>query len=235
MDYSKMRQYFLYSNKKYQEEWDKGIISKRTYFKKCLVISRMMVQYAIDEYNKASDRYNRITHLKERFKHQGVAITTLETQIAVQSKKCEEIRSLIANLGGIIRVSLDGWQCCGASYDDLFNFCCCSEKTDADMKKSISEGTTEFSELVFIYSLDYKSNGEWFDLSQYAPLTHSIKEYMLAEMEKACKDRSIADKVNEKLFETFPELRDCCILKTTDEFGDEIFTDLDGLPIDFEQ
>ncbi len=122
MNYSKMKKYFLYSQKKYNEEMKKGITSKHTYFKKCLVISRMMAQYTIDEYNKASDVYNNVRRMKERFEHQGVAITTLDTQIAVQSKKCREIRSLMATLGGIICTSLDGWQCCGASYDDLFNF-----------------------------------------------------------------------------------------------------------------
>lgn len=226
-----MKRYFLYSNKKYQEEQDKGIISKCTYFKKCLVISRMMAQYAIDEYNKVSDEYNRITHMKSRFKHQGVAITTLEAQIAFQSKLCKEIRGVIAALGGMICASLNGWQYCGASYDDLFNFCCCSEKSISDMKKSISEGVTDFSKLVFNNSPDYKVTGEWFEMTCYAPLTHSIREYMLAEIKKTCKDRNIADKINEKIFETFPELMDCLMIKSTDE----IFTDLDGLPIDFEQ
>ncbi len=234
MNFSKMKQYFLYSQKRYKQESDKGTISKRTYFKKCLVISRMMAQYAIDEYNNAYDEYNKVRRMKEQFKHQGVAITTLDTQIDIQSKKREEIRSLIATLGGIISASLDGWQCCGASYDDLFNFCCCSENSIAEMRKSISEGTTDFSELVCIHCPDYKGKGDFIDIGCYAPLTHSVKEYMCAEMEKACENRDIADKVNNKMFEMFPELKDSCMIKSTDEFGEEVWTDLDGLPVDFE-
>lgn len=234
MNFSEMKQYFLYSQKKYKQESDKGTISKRTYFKKCLIISRMMAQYAIDEYNKSCDEYNKARRMKERFKYQGVAITTLDTQIAVQAQKCEEIQSLIAALGGVICTSLDGCQCCGASYDDLFNFCCCSENSVADMKKSISEGITEFSELVCIHYPDYKGKGDFIDISHYAPLTHSVKEYMCEVFEKACENREIRDKVNNKLFELFPDLKDCCMIKSTDDEGNEIFTDLDGLPIDFE-
>ncbi len=234
MNFSKMNKYFLYSQKKYNKEMKKGITSKRTYFKKCLVISRMMAQYTIDKYNKSCDEYNKVRRMKERFEHQGVAITTLDTQITVQSKKCREIRSLMATLGGIICTSLDGWQCCRASYDDLFNFCCCSQKSIADMKKSISEEITDFSELTIIHYPDYKGKGDFIDIGCYAPITHSVKEYMLKEMKKACKDRDIRDKVNNKLFELFPELKDSCIIKSTDEFGDDVWTDLDGLPIDFE-
>lgn len=234
MDFNQIKQYFKYAQKKYQQEKDNGTISEQTYYKKCLVISRLVAQYTIDEYNKACDEYNKLRRMKQRFQQQGVVITTLDTQIAVSADKCKKIQDLIASLGGLICISLDGWQCFGATYEDLYNFCCCSEKTISDMKKDIDDGTVLFSDLVCIHYPDYKDKGDFIDICKYAPITHAVKEHMHEQMKTACKDRDIRDKINNKLFELFPDLEDCCLMENTDEFGDTIFTDLDGLPIDFD-
>lgn len=231
MDYNKIKQYFQYAQKKYQTEKDNGTISKQTYFKKCLVISRFMAQYTIDEYNKACDKYNKLRRMKKCFQQQGVTIITLDTQIAVSADKCKKIQDLIATLGKSICVCLDGWQCFGATYEDLYNFCCCSEKTISEMKESIADGTVLFSDLVFIHYPDYKENGDFIEIFKYAPITHSVKEHMKKEMKTACKDREIKDIINNKLFELFPDLEDCCVIATEDEFGDTILTDLDGFPV----
>ena len=55
---------------------------------------------------------------------------------------------------------------------------------------------------------------------------------MKKEMKTACKDRDIKDIINNKLFDLFPDLEDCCVIATEDEFGDTILTDLDGFPVD---
>lgn len=101
-----------------------------------------------------------------------------------------------------------------------------------DMKKDIADGTELFSDLVFIHYPDYKDKGDFIDICKYAPITHSVKEHMQQEMKTACKDRDIQEKINNKLFELFPDLEECCVIETEDEFGDTILTDLDGFPID---
>lgn len=232
MDYVKIKQYFQYAQRKYQAEKDNGEISLLTYYKKNLVISRLMAQYTIDEYNKAYDKYNTLRRMKQRFKQQGVVITTLDAQIIVPVMICQSIKDFIATLGKSICVCLDGWQCFGATYEDLYNFCCCSEKTISEMKKDIADGTVLFSDLVFIHYPDYKENGNFIQICKYAPITHSVKAHMKNEMKTACKDRDIREKINNKLFELFPDLEDCCVIATEDEFGDTILTDLDGFPID---
>lgn len=234
MDYDKIKQYFQYAQRKYQTEKDNGEISLLTYYKKNLVISRLMAQYTIDEYNKAYDKYNTLRRMKQRFMQQGVVIATLDAQIIIPAMICQSIKDFIATLGKSICVCLDGWQCFGATYEDLYNFCCCSEKTISDMKESIADGTVLFSDLVFIHYPDYKENGDFIDISKFAPITHSVKEHMKKEMKTACKDKEIREKINNKLFELFPDLEDCCIIKSVDEFGDTIYTDVDGNIIDME-
>lgn len=228
MDFTTINKYFSIAQKKYQQEKDTGAISNCTYFKKNLIVSRLMAQHTIDQYNMTCDEYNRLRRMKQRFQHQGVIINTLNTQIAALSEKCEKIQSLIASLGGVICASLDGWQYYGASYEDLFNFCCCSEKTIADMKESIRMGTTLFSDLVCIHYPDDKSKEEFIDISKYAPMTHAVKEYMCEQLENACKNNNVREKVNNKLFELFPEIKECCLIESVDDFGDTVYTDLDG-------
>lgn len=236
MNFTTMNQYFVYAQKKYKEEHDNGTISNYTYCKKCLVLSRLMAQHTIDKYNDAYDDFNKLRRMRERFKYQGVSITTLDMQIAFLLKRCKEIKSFIALLGGAICDCLDGCQCCGATYEDLYNFCCCSEKTISEMKENIRDfqGITLFSELVCIHYPDDKNNGVFIDTCDYAPITHAVKEYMCERMKKACKNSEIRDSINNKMFELFPDMKDCCIIKSVDEFGDTIFTDLDGLPVDFD-
>lgn len=234
MDYDKIKQSFQYAQRKYQKEKDNGEISLRTYYKKNLVISRLMAQYTIDEYNKACDSYNKLRRMKQRFNQQGVVIATLDAQIIIPAMKCQSIKDFIATLGKSICVCLDGWQCFGATYEDLYNFCCCSEKTISEMKESINDGTVLFSDLVFIHYPDYKENGNFIEICKYAPITHAVKEYMCEKMKKACKNSEIRDSINNKMFELFPDMKDCCIIKSVDEFGDTIYTDVDGNIIDME-
>lgn len=47
-------------------------------------------------------------------------------------------------IGNILIDSLDEWQEHGATYDDLFNFCCCSENTINDMKRTLQKVTDYF-------------------------------------------------------------------------------------------
>lgn len=233
MEYNQIQQYYSYALKKYREEKDSGAISEQAYFKKCLIISRFMAQYTIDEYNEAWDKYNKLRRMKERFKLQCVSITTLDKQMILSLKKCKELKALIASLGGLICNSLDGWQSLGITYEDLYNFCCCSEKTISDMKKSIDEGIVLFSDLVCINYPDDKNKGDFVDIHKYAPLTHCVIEHLCEQMETACKDKDLRGKINNKLFKIFPEIKDCCLLKYDDEDGNTLFTDLDGLPVDF--
>lgn len=231
MNLEQLNKYSIYANEKYMLELHSGKISKiskKAYFRKCAVLTRLIAQYTIEEYNEADFEYNKSRRMRERFDHQGVKITTLDKTTELLNKRCKFVKSVLALLGRLLCTSLDGWQNSGATYNDLYNFCCCSEKTISEMKKDIDEGTTEFSKLVCIHCPDDKNKGDFVDITKYAPITHAVKEYFLEELQNACKNRETKLKVRDKLLEMFPEFNDCILTEHTDEYGDTFYMDSDG-------
>ena len=161
-----------------------GNISHTSYIKNSLSISRLMAQRAAEEISQLSDTYSNLKHMQKRFSEQGVTITPMEKQLDELSEQKSLYRDILGMTGNILVDSLDEWQEQGATYDDLFNFCCCSESTIKDMKKDITEGYRLFSDLVCIHYPDCKTKLDYVDLNDYCPITHAVIEFMKNSVKK---------------------------------------------------
>ena len=206
--------YFEYMNHlydKYIQERDNGITTPKETYRKMLVITRMTAQKILEYYVAEMDEWNRLRHMQSRFKHQGVDITTLNEQVKSASNNMKTLKVVVASMGGLLEKYLNRWQEQGATYEEFFNFCCCSEPTIKKMKQSIAEGETSFSDLIGHHYPDYKYNDDFLDIHNYAPLTHCIREYiceMLICATKADKrvKNSVFDKLSELLLENNNEV-----------------------------
>lgn len=153
-------------------------IPHTSYIKNSIAISRLMAQRAVEELSQISDTYNNLKHMQNRFREQGVTITPIENQLNKLSEDKNIYRNILGMVGNIIVDSLDEWQEHGATYDELFNFCCCSENAIKNMKKDISGGYTLFSDLVCANYPDCKTKAKYVDLKDYCPITHAAIEFM---------------------------------------------------------
>lgn len=71
-----------------------------------------------------------------------------------------------------------------------------------------------------VYCLDYDHKGDWYDMRNYAPLTHSIKEYFLDYLQKAnVKYPEVRKATDSKIQEMFPELWGHVAIEKKDENG----------------
>lgn len=72
MNLEQLNKYSIYANEKYLSELNSGKISKiskKAYFRKCAVLTRLIAQYTIEEYNEADFEYNKSRRMRERFDH----------------------------------------------------------------------------------------------------------------------------------------------------------------------
>lgn len=191
---------------KYIEECNNGVITQKEAYKKSLVITRMTAQKIIGYYIEAMDKWNELRRMQSRFNHQGVDITPLNEQVKSASNNMKTLKSAVASIGGLIEKYLNGWQEQGATYDEFFNFCCCSESTIEKMKQSIINGEILFSDLIGHHYPDYKYNDDFLDIHKYAPLTHCIREYVCEMLITATKtDKRVKNAVFDKLSELWSE------------------------------
>ena len=189
---------------KYIQERDNGITTPKETYRKVLVITRMTAQKIIEYYVAEMDEWSRLRHMQSRFKYQSVDITTLNEQVKSAGNNMMTLKSVVASMGALIEKHLNGWQEQGATYEEFFNFCCCSKATIKKMKQSIAEGETSFSDLIGHHYPDYKYNDDFLDIHNYAPLTHCIREYVCEMLVYATKtDKSVKNAVFDKLNELF--------------------------------
>lgn len=189
-----------------------GNISHTTYIKNSLAISRLMAQRAAVEISQLSDTYSNLKHMQKRFSEQGVTITPMEKQLDELSEQKSLYRDILGMIGNILIDSLDEWQEHGATYDDLFNFCCCSENTINDMKKDIAEGYRLFSDLVCTHYPDCKTKLDYVDLNDYCPITHAVIEFMRNSVKKITDidfEPSARDNARHQLSELLSSLIGC--------------------------
>lgn len=149
---------------KYIEERDNGIITQKETYQKSLVITRMTAQKILEYYVAEMDEWNRLRRMQSKFNHQGVDITPLNEQVKSASNNMKTLKSAVASMGALLEKHLNGWQEQGATYDEFFNFCCCSEFTVEKMKQSIAEGETLFVDLIGHHYPDYKYNDDFLDI-----------------------------------------------------------------------
>lgn len=224
---------YLYFQSKLNARYKAGEVTAKDFYKKSYVYARMNALYYINEYNNTDDDFRKLVRMQSKFNADGVNILLLNKQVESKRKLLFYHRDQLGQIGEIMLDALDGWQFYGATYEDLFTLCGCGEKTISEMRTSIEEGGTDFSTLVAIHCPDYKYIDDFYDMRKFAPLTHAAKECLIKRFEELRKaNKEIDNLAREKMFELFPEIKDSAVIKTTDEFGNTIFTDLDGLPIE---
>lgn len=191
---------------KYIQERDNGITTPKETYRKMLVITRMTAQKILEYYVAEMDEWSRLRHMQSRFNYQGVDITTLNEQFEAAREIMMTHKTVVASMGALLEKQLNDWQKQGATYEEFFNFCCCSEPTVKKMKQSIAEGETSFSDLIGHHYPDYKYNDDFLDIHNYAPLTHCIREYVCEMLVYATKtDKSVKNAVFDKLNELLSE------------------------------
>jgi hypothetical protein len=191
-----------------------------------IIATKMYAQRVIDIYNNARSDLWKLERQDRKYKDQGVTLTLLAKDIERQHNYVDNCHNQILNLGHILASNLDFWQNAGATYDDLFNLCCCSQKTINRIDKE--DFKQPFSKLVWIYNLDFdKHTIDWLDMEYPAPITHAIKEYMFDQMMKAIKDPEIKKQMNDKLFELFPAIKDSALTMIKDEEGNTVMVNKD--------
>lgn len=162
-----------------------GNISHTSYIKNSLVISRLMAQRITEKLCETIEKHNELYRINDRYECQGVRIITIPYQLKKLGDDKGLYKEILGMVGSILIDSLDEWQRYGATYDDLFNFCCCSESTIDRMKKNIADGYTSFSDLVCTHYPDCKSKFNYVDLQDYCPITHAVSEYMCQTLKGA--------------------------------------------------
>lgn len=192
-----------------------------------IIFYKLMAQETIDLINKYSD-YKRINE-RSIAKHSSLLETygksddDLIDNLIKQKEDCKEqldkLNKLLINEGKLICTSLDLWQSLGAGIEDLFNLCNAKPKQIEEVYRDNFEHK-KFSEIMMVYSLDYHHEGDWYDMRNYAPLTHSIKEYYIDYLEKAhVKYPEVREATNNKIQEMFPELSKHVAEEKKDEYG----------------
>lgn len=162
--------------------WRRGNKDKIKELDKAYVIlSRMNARAMVESFNLAVERLCAVKRLIKRGKKQGVSIPLLEEKAKILSEKRDEAPKQLILAGETVSNSLDLWQLHGATLQELCNLC------NRDYEQVCTEllrdpGQYRFSELIFIYNLDYKGTGDFLNFEVDAPLTHSIKEYMMDNM-----------------------------------------------------
>ena len=152
-------------------------ISHNSYIKNSLAISRLMAQKAAEVYCQSIDEHNRLRRMNKRFIKQGVTIAPIQKQMEMLEEKKDLSKELMSIIGNILADSLDEWQEHGAEYEDLFNFCSCSQKVIDKMEKNIADGYTKFSDLVCMNYSDYKGKRKHTDCNEHSPITCAVTEY----------------------------------------------------------
>lgn len=188
-----------------------------------IVIYKLMAQETIDLINELSDCKRSIEKLiaVKSLLHKSFSesIKDLTKERDDCKKHIDELNDFLINTGKIICTSLDLWQSLGASIEDLFNLCNAKPKQIQEVYRDHFE-SKKFSRIMMVYGLDYDHKGDWYDMRNHAPLTHSIKEYYIDFLEKAhVKYPEVREATDNKIQELFPALSEHVVTEKKDENG----------------
>lgn len=189
-----------------------------------LIIYKLMAQETIDLINELSDckrSYEKLiakmSLLPKPFSESVEDFLTKERDDC--KERIDKINDFLINTGKVICASLDLWQSFGAGIEDLFNLCNAKPKQIQEVYRDHYENE-KFSKIMMVYGLDYDHKGDFYDMRNYAPLTHSIKEYYIDFLEKAhVKYPEVREATDNKIQEMFPELSKHVVEEKKDEYG----------------
>lgn len=208
------------------EKGDKGQMLKRA--ADMVIINRCLAR---EMHNRALEARQALRSAERSLRlaeNEGVTFPLGQQFIAKLSAEYKDARESLVKAGECVNLALDLWQSAGAALDDLLNLC--NQDRNLALKKQILEDEKKgflFSELAFVYNLDYKDpkNGNFLKPEIDAPLTHSVNEYWRNIMRNTSKGRAASRNAFEAVF---PELAEKALTMYTDEFGVEHFIDKNG-------
>lgn len=188
-----------------------------------VILLRMIARESINLYNQARDRAIAAKRLKRLSKDLIVSFPMYENHIKILDTKAKEYHDIVVMAGESLMSALDSWQDTGASFSELCNLCSVSAERAA--QEVGPEIHNQFSSIIFVYNLDYKGSGDLLLMEEDAPLTHSIKEYMLDRMINTKEGRNASDQA---IKEVFPEIWENALTLYRDEEGNGFFVDENG-------
>ena len=157
----------------------------------------------------------------------GIAFPFGRKRLTELKGECEAAEEKLAHVGELISLVLDIWQDAGATLEDLCNLC---NRDSAQVRGKVDSAVERFSEMVYIYNLDYKDprNTGWIEDEVDAPLTHAVKAYWLDIMLHTEKGQKAT---REAMNAVFPEIFENALTVVTDADGNRRLIDKDGVDV----
>ena len=160
----------------------------------------------------------------KKMSQDGIKFPLGEQRVKKLKQDLKSVRQELVEVGQATADALDLWQILGASLYELANLC---NRSYAWVLREIGPDMIDcrFSELIFIYNLDYKSTLTWIDFCVDAPITHAVLAYHRDRIMNTAAGRQAADKALQKCF---PDITESAMRMVIDENGVRHLIDKNG-------
>ena len=196
---------------------------KRRALRNLLIFERIRAREAVKDLEVAIDTRRGFMRSATKAKCKGITSPLFDARGKQLRDEIENARERLISTGEALSGILDLWQHSGATLRDLCNLC--NRDYEWVLNRLGEHAGDEFSKIVFVYNLDYKSSLGYLDYSVDAPLTHAMKEYMLDVMLNTEDGRRASREAMEKFF---PEILENAMTLVTLEDGTQHLIDKDG-------
>ena len=196
---------------------------KRRALRNLLIFERLRAREAVKDLEVAIDTRRGFMRSVTKAKCKGITSPLFDARDKQLRDEIENARERLISTGEAISGILDLWQHSGATLRDLCNLC--NRDYEWVLNRLGEHAGDEFSKIVFVYNLDYKSSLDYIDHSVDAPLTHAMNEYILDVMLNTEDGRRASHEAMEKFF---PEILENAMTLVTLEDGTQHMIDKDG-------
>ena len=199
---------------------DKKDMTKQDYLHR-IIITRFIIRELVKEINIKSDIIRKYHREQRKLKEQNITFIPIEIALKKEKEKLNYFSTGLAELGAQLDFQLEMWQEKGATLKELFQLCGASSRVKQQDKKFIEESKDlSFSQLIFIYNLDYPQNkDQMLEMDRDAPFTHALKEFALWRMTHTKSGKEAAQEAFSMAFPNFFEQFDCM----ENENGEQIY------------
>lgn len=194
-----------------------------------LGIYRLQARAALDQMREAWKMYRKADNAVKRAAKAGIRSPVMEEQLIILRDESEAAKHKVVQLGADISRVLDLWQRYGATPRELCDLC------NRDYESVLQEVgpdllNEDFSKLACVYNLDYKNPRDkgFLEDTVDAPLTHTLKEYLIDLMLNTDRGRAAA---HEAMNAVFPGIMENTMRLITDADGVQHFVDGDGVEV----
>lgn len=198
--------------------------------KMLLVLYRLQSRAATNRLSDMLAEASSAERAMKKAEQSGIVFPLGKQRIEELRQEHRAAKSQLVGVGCEMCLALDLWQSLGATPQDLCNLCNRDYRQAAKETGGLKDLNRPFSELVYIYNLDYKDprDRDWIDDDVDAPFTHAVKEYYLDLMLNTPKGRAASREVFKSCFPEAWEKRLCTY---TDADGITRAVDKDGVEV----